>query len=515
MITFGLTFNIATAQSAGDLDLTFGINGSAITDLGNGYDQCSGLVIQPDQKIVVGGRAQVNGGFYPTLIRMNPDGSIDNTFGEDGITSGDVPHSTTFYAEADALAIQPDGKLLYAFHLGAWGGDGLAVTRFNDDGSIDTSFGINGTASTIPFDNSNYSNSLLLQSDGKIVLVGRGQWYDGGPGHVSAVRFNSNGILDETFAVAGFFSLNLGGTNDQALDVKQQIDGKIVMTGIKSNSGFYEYLVIRLNENGSFDESFSDDGIFSVGISGSYDNPKFIAIRNDGSILITGIAYTENMSDFGMVLMCLTPAGEVNTSFGNNGITTYSFGVDDDFAESVAVDNEGRILVAGHVEDFYIYGAVLRFDENGILDSSFGDNGISVIDAYSYHVENIKLQSDGKIVVCGWTGYSDTNEHHFTASRILSEDVNSVSDLSVDASSFTLYPNPTQGQIYLKFDESHSMEVSSYVLLDCFGRTISSNPIKANADKFLIETSELAEGVYTVQLNGTHSFYCKQFVVVR
>jgi len=484
------------AQNAGDLDQTFGVNGSTITDLGIGYDQCSGLVIQPDQKIVIAGRGYIDNGWYPTLIRMNTDGTLDDTFDSDGIAKGDVPHSTSFYAEADALALQPDGKFLYAFHLDFFGQDGLAVTRFNSDGSIDNDFGSNGTATQLVMTESNYSNSLLLQADGKILITGNGQAYDNAPNSMLAVRFDADGQIDQSFADNGIFVFNQG-TNSRIYDAKQDGDGKIVMACSSGYSGYWDYVIVRLNEDGSFDETFGEAGIASFNISDSYDSPKFLTLREDGSVIVVGYAYSDDGSNMNMAMVSLTSGGVIDTAFGNEGIVVTPFGDGDDIAESVTIAPDGKILIAGHHEDFYIYGAVLRFNANGEPDTSFGTDGIVLIDAYSYIIENIKLQADGKIVVCGWTGFSGTNEHHFTASRLLYEGANSTNDADMKENQISVFPNPASDFVSIQGITSLALITIS----DITGKTVMNEYVIQNA---ILDISNLDMGIYmmTVLENG-------------
>jgi len=487
------------AQNAGDLDQTFGVNGSTITDLGIGYDQCSGLVIQPDQKIVIAGRGYIDNGWYPTLIRMNTDGTLDNTFDSDGIAKGDVPHSTSFYAEADALALQPDGKFLYAFHLDFFGQDGLAVTRFNSDGSIDNDFGSNGTATQLVMTESNYSNSLLLQANGKILITGSGQAFDNAPSSMIAVRFDADGQLDQSFAENGIFVFNHG-TNSRIYDAKQDGDGKIVMACSSSYSSYWDYVIVRLNEDGSFDETFGEAGIASFNISDSYDSPKFLTLREDGSVIVVGYAYSDDGSNMNMAMVSLTSGGVIDTAFGNEGIVVTPFGDGDDIAESVTIAPDGKILVAGYHEDFYFFGAVLRFNANGELDTSFGTDGIVLIDSYSYTIENIKVQGDGRIVVCGWTGFSGTNEHHFTASRLLYEGANSTNDTDMKENQISVFPNPASDFVSIQGITSRALITIS----DITGKIVLKEYVMQNAS---LVVSNLDMGIYmmTVFENGESS----------
>lgn len=513
LIAFLLSILHSNAQNAGDLDLTFGNNGSVITDLGIGYDQCSGLVVQPDQKIVIAGRAYVNEGWYPTLIRMNMDGTLDNSFDSDGIAWGDVPHSTTLYAEADALVLQPDGKFLYTFYLSFFGGDGLAVTRFNTDGSIDTGFGTNGTTTIIVVEYGNYSNSMLLQSDGKILVTGRVQASSNSPFTAVAVRFTADGLLDETFADDGIFTF-FQGNGTQVIDVKQASDGKTVMACSTSYSGYYDYVIIRLNEDGTFDTTFNEDGISNFNISGSYDAPQFLTLREDGSIIIVGYAYSEDGTNTDWAMVSLTSGGELDTGFGNDGVVIAALGDGNDVAESVVIAPDGKILVAGYHEDFYIYGSVLRYNANGTPDDTFGTDGVTLIDAYSYVVENIKLQADGKIVVCGWTGYSDTNEHHFTASRLMYEGADAVHNPLTIEKGISVFPNPVNDKIMLQWKNNTTNEQVNISISDINGKMVwqaQSTPLNLTQ----IDTSQLPEGVYSISINGKKTNDTSKFVIAR
>jgi uncharacterized delta-60 repeat protein len=501
------------AQNAGDLDGTFGDGGTSITYLDGAYDLCAGLVIQPDQKIVIGGRAYVGGGFYPTLVRMNPDGSPDNTFGGDGIASGDVAHSTTFFAEADALALQPDGKFLYAFHLGFFGSDGLAVTRFNSDGSVDTDFGDNGTVSQIVLEYSNYANSLLLQDDGKILVTGLGQLINNGAFSMIAVRFTADGELDETFADNGIFIFQQGqGNGSQIIDVKQQADGKILLAGHTSYSAYNDITMVRLNEDGMFDDSFGDSGIFNFNVSGSYDFAKFIQPRLDGSILVAGSTYTDGNSNAEMLLASVTPDGELDGSFGNNGVVIPVLGENDDMAESVIVAPDGKIILVGRHEISDIHGAVLRFNADGTPDDSFGDGGVAFIEAYSYFIENVRLQSDGKIVVCGWMGFEGTNEHTFTASRLLSEGADAIDQPAISALQVSIFPNPADNVLHVKWNRSIAGEPVDVLITDASGKVVSTLHT-SSLDH--IDTTALPEGVYSISVRGERTNTIDRFVIAR
>ncbi len=503
------------AQEAGDLDLSFGVDGNVITDLGNGYDLCTGLVIQPDQKVVIGGIAQGGDGYsHPTLIRMNTDGTLDNTFGNAGVASTDALVGAS-YGTSDPLIIQPDGKLLFAFMKFQEGERSMAVIRFNSDGSIDSTFGVDGVASVLVFEYYDYVTSVVLQPDGKILVVGYGHYFSGNSFKMCAVRFNDDGSLDESFADNGIFIYADSDGSRYIMDVKLQSDGKIVMAGHWVMTGYYQYGILRLNEDGSFDDTFGTDGISLINVTNGYDVPQYIRIRPDGSILIGGSATAEGSSENILAMICLNANGTLDENFGNNGIVLSPLQGLFNAAESLVVADDGKILLVGHHEESDVYGAVLRYNADGTLDTTFGVNGVSLLgeDGGSYHVENVRQQNDGKIVVCGWTGYSDTNEHHFTASRLHYDDVNAVMETWSKEPVITLYPNPTSDKLFIRISEEASKNIARISITDSIGKLIWQSS-QANQNTSL-DMSHFAEGLYFLSVQHVASTSSQTFVVAR
>jgi uncharacterized delta-60 repeat protein len=496
------------SQNAGDLDFSFGSTGTVITDLGDGYDQCFGLVIQSDQKVVIGGRSIGEDGYsHPTLIRMNTDGSLDNSFDQDGIATVDIIHGVDL-VQGDPISIQPDGKLLLASNQWLPEGTVIAVTRFNTDGSLDTSFGIEGTASADVSGYMNTAHSMIRQVDGKIVLVGYGKYFANDVFRLLVVRLLENGELDLDFGDGGSLLLSDEGYTHMAMDVAQQSDGKLVLTGQRLVSGFSEYCVIRLNEDGSFDSSFGNGGVSNIDLGYGYDIPTHVEVRVNGSILVGGLVDLGSGTN-SFALLGLNSNGELDSTFGNNGLVIGPFEGLFDSAQSVVESMDGKIILVGHhVVGNFIYGALLRYHADGTLDTSFGEDGLAFIEADSYHLENVKLQSNGKIVVCGWMGYSDTNEHHFSASRLYYDDALRIDDFSSDFDALLIYPNPGKNKIYLKW-KSLAFELKVY---DMWGNLIFETS-KAGMDPMELDVSEFAPGIYNVAVVSADSTTNKQFIV--
>ena len=218
-------FALARYNPNGSLDASFSGDGRQTTDFTlYTADEANAVVLQADGKIVAvgGSRAEEFGDF--ALARYNPNGSLDPSFSGDGMQTPNLG----FPDFANGAAIQPDGKTVA---VGLAGGEldsqDFALARLNVDGSLDASFSGDGEQRT-DFGGTEFANGVAIQSDGKIVAVGR---VDGATGRDFALaRYNANGSLDASFSGDGKRSTNFEGFDD-ASAVAIQADGKIVAVG--------------------------------------------------------------------------------------------------------------------------------------------------------------------------------------------------------------------------------------------------------------------------------------------
>ncbi|MGH8863643.1 MAG: delta-60 repeat domain-containing protein, partial [Burkholderiales bacterium] len=215
--------------SPGDLDPSFGGDGLVDTDFTGGFDQINALVRQPDGKLVAAGRATVTNDNF-ALARYNVDGSLDTSFGGDGLVD------TAFGVGVDqafALVLQPDGKLVAAGRGQIPGGStNFALARYNVDGSLDTSFGGDGKVDTDFAAGTDQAFALVLQPqpDGKLVAAGP-RAASGGNDNFALARYNSDGSLDTSFDGDGKVDTDFAAGTDQAFALVLQSDGKLVAAG--------------------------------------------------------------------------------------------------------------------------------------------------------------------------------------------------------------------------------------------------------------------------------------------
>lgn len=404
MNTFGdYDFAVTRLNADGSLDTTFGTNGTktisfnlgGVDDDGNlnaDLDVANCVAIQSDGKIVVGGYAQrdINGNFDFAVVRLNTDGSLDNTFSSDGKALVAFDYGGNGDDRATGVAIQPDGKIVLVgtCQQNASGRGDIAMARLNTDGSLDTSFTGDGRKWIDLSDGGDDAGAAVaVQPDGSIVVVGF-TTSSGGDNDFAIARVTPDGSLDYSFSEDGkkTVAFNIGGNGtDRATSVALQADGSIVVAGSASaTNGDGDFAIARIKENGTLDKTFSGDGRKTVAFNLGADNEDGatgVAVQPDGTIIVSGYSQVSSSGDFDFSVARLTSLGELDTAFASDGKKSIPFnmgGSDYDIANGMALQSDGKILIVGAAmesdpsnTDF----AVLRLDSDGGLDSTFGTNG--------------------------------------------------------------------------------------------------------------------------------------------
>ena len=369
-------------------------------------------------------------------------GCLDSTFGGIGFVHTD-PDTPDFGNITAGVAVQPDGKIVTAGTVrypNTTTSSEFVVVRYNGDGSLDTSFGdvdpVNpllrrGYAVTYISDSGDTPYHMLLQPDGKIVVVG-----SAGTGEMAAVRYNSDGTPDTTFGSGGKVLVGFGGKLSAiARGVALQADGKLVLGGNGSVQSNRQFALARLNSNGSLDSSFGTSGKLMVNPSGARNGENVAvdialqrvpAITGEERIVLSGFSRTSSQAAYEWTLMRFKPNGNTDTTFGASGIVKTTFLGFGDQVGSVVIDSSNRIIAAGTTNTgdpnqctAYIQDAALvRYTENGALDASFG-GGKQTLDVYGGRDLPFKLalQADGKIVLAGISWSSDITLSHALVAR--------------------------------------------------------------------------------------------------
>jgi uncharacterized delta-60 repeat protein len=278
----------------------------------------------------------------------------------------------------------------------------FGVVRYDDDGNLDPGFGAGGIVKTDFAGQVDQANAVAVQADGKIVVAGLAARTGplGADNDFALVRYLRDGALDTTFGGDGIVTTDLGTRTDIARALVVQPDGQIVVAGTVDD----DVALVRYGDDGEVDTSFGRNGV-TITDFGSDDFANGVALTSDGRILVAGHSLGAGLNtDF--ALMRYRADGALDESFGTAGIVTTDIGGDDDFGEGLAVDTGGRIVVVGRATSSTILDlAVVRYDGDGTLDAGFGENGIVKADFHGSGEfgQDVVFQADGKIVAGGYT----------------------------------------------------------------------------------------------------------------
>ena len=382
--------------AAGALDPRFGNGGVVQTDFSGGDDYGFGVKVQSDGKTVVVGESGVYPLFHSALTRYTKNGTLDQTFG----TAGKVVAALDPGGDGStAIAFQADGKIVTAgsvihnnFVLA------FVTARFNPDGSLDQTFGTNGSVQTTFGDSAAEGNDVVLQADGKIIVVGfTGAGSYSSLNNFALVRFNLDGSLDSSFGAGGKVKSASGVATSAVL----QADGKILVGGTYDTGSSNGFMLARYNSNGTLDGTFGNAGVAKTAI-GSGDAFSFgIGLLSDGRIVLGGYSATTLDHDF--TVACYNANGTLDQTFGTGGIVTTDFsGGTDDIAYALAVQRDNKIVLGGRSGDYPTFNfALARYTSTGQLDQAFGTGG-KVLTAVSNDSNGYALTITGsKITLAG------------------------------------------------------------------------------------------------------------------
>ena len=380
----------------GSIDPSFGNSGIRILPIGNSYDVATALGVRPDGRILQVGYYNTGPFTSIAIVQLLPDGSLDPAFGDQGIVLADIG----LYSEkAYAIALQPDGKVVVAGSTYSLNEDFVAL-RLNTDGSLDGTFGNNGVASVGP--TTQVAKAVCIGADGRIYLTGDAWW--GLSPHTPVVCMLPNGTLDPSFSGNGHVIVSFALGSDEGRAIMVQPNGRVVVAGRAANDlrSTQEISLFRLGDNALPDPEFGTDGLVTTTAEERMDVAYAIAIQPNGRALLAGRSSKDEIGE--MALVCHSWNGSRDVFFGSEGRVRLDIGSGDDGANAVAVRSDGRILLAGYASSASDRDiALVRLMANGSLDPVFGTEG-KVIAAFGSGddvAQAVCLDAEGRILVAG------------------------------------------------------------------------------------------------------------------
>ena len=335
-------------------------------------------------------------------VAAGSSGSVDDTFADRGITWLDqVPY---------AVAIQPDGKIVVAGGgANRRGEGGFALTRYNRDGTLDRSFSGDGEVRT-PLGDGGAAATVAIQPDGRIVAAGGAQTRHNAE-EFAVARYLPDGSFDTSFSGDGKLSATrIGSTRVLGIsDIALDPSGGILASAYIDGGNHYSFGVIRLTRRGVPDATFSSDGVVASRFGRHPAGfAEAIALQSDGSVVVVGSARNDRNEPTGFAIARYLPNGTLDGSFDGDGKRVIRFGGTWSGAADVAIQQDGRMVVAGtvHLGPQNRYGqlgmVVARCFPGGALDTSFAGDGkrMTTIDG-NLRGSALAIQSDGRIVIGG------------------------------------------------------------------------------------------------------------------
>ena len=429
--------SLSRYRKDGSLDPDFGEQGQVRTVLSPEASYPRTLNLQEDGRILVTGIVtESDGSIRLALLRYQSDGQLDTTFREDGIHI--LPFTSVVADEANDVAVQPDGKIL----VGGIYGNRMTVMRFLRDGQWDPDFADDGI---LQLDENWFQlSALALRPDGKLLVSGVRQGTT--VKEMSITQILPNGTIDDSFGSAGLTTFRPLDDDNVGVDVVLEEDGKAVILGygLRGSDFDYDIVLLRINADGSLDESFADDGWHILDLEEqSSDFPYRLMRQEDGKWIALGeVLFDTSMAEFSMVL--------------------------------------------------------LRFDEDGNLDEGFGDGG-RLLEKFS---ETTRFTGaalrDGKLITVGYIGGPLLAETTFMI-RYSIESGGPSSTTELGLLDFEVFPNPARDQLQLNFPPSargYQLRIS-----DAQGRLKRELRIPPGQDKLPLAV-DFASGCYFFQLSN-------------
>lgn len=502
-----LLASITTFSQTLVLDPTFGNNGIVKSTFTNDiYSFVTSVAIQENGKIITCGyQSSSTMHVRIVMIRYNSDGSIDDSFGTDGIvilSQGEiVPH---YNGNMSVKIVNDDQILLVAnSRISSTSPDEVLLARYNNDGSLDLDFGNNGIV-LIP--NTGGVRKIEVQADDKIVITGTFN-----SRFLKVLRVNPDGSLDETFGINGMVTINFcltSASNCFSFSTCCKIlnDGQILIGGFYNsdiNSELLQFAIAKLNANGSLDTNFGQNGMITSNFGDGIQMSNLL-VNDQNEIIALGIIHPYDPQGLKIGLAKFDYLGNPIFDFGFEGKVTTQINplVAYDALQDIVLTNEGKLLGVGFTTTAYATASdslLVQYTTDGSLDASFGTNGVQTFDLDTETLfegmRTIDLLPNDKILIGGYI------DHQFALVRLVDQNLG-VS--STSKANFSIFPNPTKDILNIKNDQ----EIDAVIISDVLGKRVFEKVENTTQ----INVSKLQQGIYFMQIQSQGKTFTQKFI---
>ncbi|MCF2490706.1 T9SS type A sorting domain-containing protein [Dyadobacter sp. CY347] len=429
VVTFLCLIGRSNAQP-GSLDMSFGQGGKIVTDINDVNNLACATLIQPDGKVIVIGSSS-SGSYqgYFSLVRYKTDGSIDQSFGVNGFVE---THLNYDEAHAQAGLLQPDGKIVVAGYAWSGGNYDFVIMRYTSAGKRDLTFGSGGLVLTDFAGKDDKVNSLAFLPNGNILAGGSTEEIYFFEMDAAFACYDQNGSLNTSFGTSGkaVCSISESGLFQSINGLVIQSDGKILAGGyteyhqLVNNTYTEAFLLIRLLPDGTMDPTFGNMGSVET-LIGAHSIGKSVAVDGGGKILLLGKASLTSGGNDEIALLRYNDDGVLDGNFGDNGMVITTFDNTNDVGNCLLVQPDQKIIAAGFTaltDGSPLNFALVRYLANGTLDNSFGLNGKVTTDFYNDWDlgTSVAIQKNGKVIVGGYAKFG--NDYDFAVARYMNDD---------------------------------------------------------------------------------------------
>ncbi len=490
LFLFLLYSKYCSSQIPGNLDFSFGTNGKILHPGSIYTDGIQSVAMQIDGKIMAVGSKNYLKYF---VMRLNPDGTIDNTFGQGGTIEDSLLGEAYGYdVKVDAI-----GRILvtgYTRHWNAGWMEDMFVVRLLQDGSYDNTFGNNGVfvsyvSQPNPPTKMNYGKKIIILNDGSILIGGSFDYGTSVNPDFAVFKITASGQFDNSFGTNGFVYYHVSGM-DALTDIFLQNDGKILLTGKTFNPVIVS--AMRLNSNGMLDNTFGTNGIVLIDFGTPCQSGIGITQLYSGEILLSGSRGSCTSQDY--FITRLDSNGQIDTGFGVNGFNFFDNGSSEAMRAMVLLPDKNIILTGTSAGNMLM----VCYDSSWIINNSFANNGSLIVDFIGNNDDALCsiVQPDGKLLVSGLSLDTSSSLVYYPFTRLYST-FTSVNEITANKFNFSIYPNPANNIINLNFIRQNTLP-EYYEVIDISGMIIAKEKIYLNNTQ--INVSQLPSSIYLIHL---------------
>lgn len=409
-----ISFAHATLGQPGTLDPSWNGTGRVITPVGGFDDLASAMAVQPDGKVIVAGRCQTDDFPGFCAVRYLANGTLDSSWNSGGavITVFDADQSANAYA----VALQVDGKVLLAGQCNSVAaGYKFCALRYLSDGTLDTGWNGSGMVATTIGTGMSTASAMAVQPDGKVLVAG--SCMNNATQVFCTIRYNSDGSLDSGWNGNGMVLTAMGSGSGTAKAVAVQADGKVLVAGSCTGAVNEDFCSVRYSAGGVLDSSWGTVGKVVTSIGSGADLANAMLLQPDGKVLLAGTCSNGSNTDF--CALRYQTNGTPDPSWNGSGIVMTAMGSGNDDAVAIALQPDGKVLLAGTCLMSNNELCALRYHASGTVDTSWNGSGkaSTSIGPGSDVGTAMALQSDGKVLLAGFCRVTGPLSYDFCALR--------------------------------------------------------------------------------------------------